>query len=74
LVYSQLRGEAERRLPINDAEVDRFCGAPMFGGLRDRPDAENFLGGARMDILPGAERFDEHGVFRKVRQDAQLDL
>ena len=37
----------------------------MLGVLRQRADAENFLRGARVDVLPGAERFDQHGVFEK---------
>ena len=27
-----------------------------------------------MNVLPGAERFDQHGILGKMRQDAQLDL
>jgi hypothetical protein len=42
--------------------------------LRHRADAENFLGGSRVNVLSGAERLDQHGVLREVRQDAQLDL
>ena len=42
--------------------------------LRHRAHAENFLRGARVDVLAGAKGFDEHGVLGEMRQDAQLDL
>ena len=74
LLDPKLRRETERRLPVNDAEVDRLRRAAVLGILRHRTDAKNFLGGARVNVLPGAERFDQHGIFGKMRQDAQLDL
>ena len=46
----------------------------MFRVLRQRPHAEHFLRRPCVDIFTVAESLDEHGVFRKVRHDAQLDL
>ena len=70
----RLLRQAERREAVDDAEVDDLGGAAMLGGLRHRADAENFLRGARVDVLAGAKGFDQHGVFGKMREDAQLDL
>jgi len=38
------------------------------------PNAENFLRGARVDVLASAEGFGEHRVGGAMRQNAQLDL
>src|ERR1700674_1696647 len=62
LVDAKLRREAERRLPVDDAEIDRFSRAAMLGVLRHWPDAEYLRGGARVDVLSGAEGLDQHGV------------
>ena len=47
-------------------ELSRFTridGAAVFGGLRERSDAKDFLRGARVNVLAGAERFDQYGIF-----------
>ena len=74
LVDAELLREAERRQAVDDAEVDGLGGAAMLGVLRHGPDAENFLGGARVNVLAGAKCFDQHGVLGEMREDAQLDL
>ena len=43
-------------------------------GVCARAHAENFLRGARVDVLAGAKRFDRARVFGEMREDAQLDL
>src|SRR5579864_727678 len=46
----------------------------MFGRLPQGTDAKNLLRRARVNILSGSERFDEHRVFRKMGQDTQFNL
>ena len=46
----------------------------MFGGLRQRADAEDFLSGSRVDVFTIAEGLDEHRILREVGHDAELDL
>src|SRR5208337_4052646 len=59
---SQLLREAERREPVDDAKVDRFCRAAVLRGLRQWPNAKNFLGCPRMNVLAIAKRFQQHRV------------
>ena len=73
-VDTELRGQAERRLAVDNSKINGLGGAAVRGVLRHGADAENFLRGARVDVLPGLERFDQHRVLGKMRQDAQLDL
>ena len=65
LFDAELLGEAERGKTVNDAEVDGFGGAAMLGGLRQGADAENFLSGARVNVLAGSEGLDQHGSLEK---------
>ena len=73
-VDAKILREAERRKPVNHAEIDDFRHAAMLARLLERQHAENFLRGARVDVLPAAKRLDQHWIFGKMRQDAQLDL
>ena len=74
MLDAQLLRESERRQAINDAEINGLRGAAVFRRLRERSDAENLLCRARMDVFAIPERVDQHGIFRKVRHDAQFDL
>src|SRR5690348_11278730 len=70
----QILREAERRKPVDDSEVNHFCGAAMLGSLRKRSGAENFLRCAGMNVLALAERLDKNRILREMRENAQLDL
>src|SRR5712671_4795943 len=69
LVDAQLRREAERRLSINNAEINGLGRSAMLGVLRQWTHAENFLRRARVDVLSSAKRFDQHRILRKMRED-----
>ena len=66
--------EPERRLPVDDSEVDRLGVAAMLRRHHQRRHAENLGRGARVDILAVAERVHQHRIARHVRQQPQLDL
>src|ERR1700691_5825715 len=74
LIDAELLGQAKRRQPVNHAEINNFRDAAMFARLRKRGDVENFLRGARVNVLPATKGFDEYRVAREMRENAQLDL
>src|SRR5713101_3812099 len=74
LLDAQLLREPEWGKAVNDAEVDGLGGAAVLRILRHWPHAENFLRRPRVDVFTVAESLDQHGVFRKMRHNAQLDL
>ena len=61
-------------LAVDDAEVHGLGVAALLGRDHQRRDAEDFGGGAGVDVFAVAEGFDQHRVARHVRQQAQLDL
>ena len=74
LLDAELLGQAKRREAVDDAEVDDLGDAAVLGRLRHGSDAEDFLRGARVDVLAGAKGFDEDRILGEMREDAQLDL
>ena len=74
MVDAELLRQAEGGKAVNHAEIDDFGDAAMLGRLREWRDVENFLRGARVNVFAAAKSFDEHGIFGKMREDAQLDL
>ena len=74
LVDAELRGEAEGRDAVDDAEVDGLgAGAGLFahgGGV----DLEDLGGGEGVDVFAGAVGVEEERVLREVRHEAELDL
>ena len=66
--------EPERRLPVNEPEVDRFRFAAhirRYVGLRD---AEETAGDERVNVFAVRERPPKLRVAGKVRQNAEFDL
>src|SRR5579872_5345823 len=74
LVDLQILREAKGGEAVDDAEINYFGGAAMLGSLGKGRDVENFLCGARVNVLGAAKGFDENRVLGKMREDAQLDL
>ena len=74
LVNAELLSEAESREAVNHAEIDDLSHAAMLGGLREGRDIENFLRGARVNVLSATEGLNEDRVAGQMREDAQLDL
>src|SRR5208282_4443543 len=71
---AELPGQSERGKPVDNAEIDGLGRAAVLRRLRQRPDAEYFFRGARVNILAALEGFQEHGIFGKMREETQLDL
>ena len=67
-------GEAEGRDTVRDAEVDHFSGAALIAVDLLGGDVEEACGGGGMDVLPGAEGFEESGILTEGGEDAELDL
>ena len=67
-------GEAEGRDTVRDAEVDHFSGAALIAVDLLGGDIEEACGGGGMDVLPGAEGFEESGILTEGGEDAELDL
>src|SRR5581483_1350099 len=74
LVDGELRGEAEGRDAVDNAEVDGLgAGAGLFahgGGV----DFEDLGGGEGVDVFASAVGVEEERVLREVRHEAELDL
>ena len=74
LVDAELRGEAEGRDAVDDAEVDGLGAvARLLVELGDG-DAEDLRGGEGVDVLAGAVGVEQERVLREVGHEAQLDL
>jgi len=74
LVDAKLRGEAEGRDAVDDAEVDGLGAVARFFVELGDGDAEDLGGGEDVDVLAGAVGVDEERVLREVGHEAQLDL
>ena len=59
---------------VENAKIDRLGHAPHVAVHDALVHTKHFHGGAHMDVLPGAEGFDEHWITAHMRQEAELDL
>src|SRR4051794_35183759 len=66
--------QAVGRDAVDDAEVDGFGAAALLACYFAKRYAEDLRGDGRVDVLLGAEGFDEVFIFAEVREQAQLDL
>src|SRR5690606_19726964 len=71
---AELVGEAEGAEAVNDAEVDGLGAAAFLSADHHRRDAEDFGGGARVDVFAFLEGLLERFVARDVREDAEFNL
>ena len=70
----EVLGEAERRDPVDDPEVDHLRDVALGTRQRRRILAEHLGRRCRVDVVPPLERLPQHRLARDVREDAQLDL
>src|SRR4029077_16443093 len=54
LVDAELLSDAERGAAVNEPAIADFGDAAVLGRLREGRNAENFLGGARVDVFAAA--------------------
>src|SRR2546429_7201270 len=66
---SDLRGKS-----VNNSKVDGLGGAAMLRSLPERAHPEDFLRGARVNVLAVAKRLHQYGILREMRHHTQLDL
>ena len=71
---AELAGKAERRDPVDDAEVDRLGAPPSDRVHAVQGHPEHLAGGQRVDVGPCRERLLERLDPRHVREKPQLDL
>ena len=70
----EVLGEAERRDPVDDPEVDHLRDRALRRGQLGRLDAEHLGRGRRVDVLAALERLAQLRLAGDVREDPQLDL
>ena len=70
----EVLGEAERRDPVDDPEVDHLRDVALVLRQRRRILAEHLGRRARVDVLAARERLAQPRLARDVREDPQLDL
>src|SRR5262249_32820588 len=61
---TQLLRQTERRLPINDSEVHRFCAFALSGCYRIDRHAQHGRGRPSMHVCAGSKRFCEPLIVR----------
>ena len=71
---SELLCETERRLPVDDAEIDGLGASPLLGRDFFCRKAQDFGGRTAVDIGTLEKRFDQSLVAGQVCQDPQFHL
>src|SRR5256884_4007928 len=61
---SDLRGKS-----VNNSKVDGLGGAAMLRSLPERAHPEDFLRGARVNVLAVAKRLHQYGILREMRSE-----